>query len=112
MTVPDKGVVMDATPFRSVVGSLAYLVSGSCPDLAFVVNYLARHSMAPTAAHWEMSDCVVGYLLKTRKNGVMLRPGDLLLNLWSDAGWGSKLEHSQSGFILKLGDAPILWASK
>ncbi|MBW0468286.1 hypothetical protein O181_008001 [Austropuccinia psidii MF-1] len=111
-TVPDKGVVMDATPFRLVVGSLAYLVSGSHPDLAFTVNYLARHSMAPTAAHWEMLDHVVGYLLKTWKNGAVLRPGDLLLNLWSDAGWGGKLEHSQSGFILKLGDAPILWASK
>ncbi|MBW0494725.1 hypothetical protein O181_034440 [Austropuccinia psidii MF-1] len=108
----DKGVVMHATPFRSVVGSLTYLVSGSCPDLAFVVNYLARHSMAPMAAHWEILDHVVGYLLKTWKNGVVLCPGDLSLNLWSDAGWGGELECSQSGFILKLSDVPILWASK
>ncbi|MBW0481588.1 hypothetical protein O181_021303 [Austropuccinia psidii MF-1] len=48
------GLIMDATPFRSVIGSLAYLVSGSRPDLAFAVNYLARHSMAPTATHWDI----------------------------------------------------------
>ncbi|MBW0527045.1 hypothetical protein O181_066760 [Austropuccinia psidii MF-1] len=32
---------LDATPFRLVIGSLAYLVSGSMPDLEFAVNYLA-----------------------------------------------------------------------
>ncbi|MBW0545563.1 hypothetical protein O181_085278 [Austropuccinia psidii MF-1] len=106
-TVTDKGVVMDATPFSSVVGSLAYLVSRCCPDLAFAVNYLARHSMAPTVAHWEMLDCVVGYLLKTQKSGIVLRLGILLLNMWDD-----ELEQSQSGLMLKLGDAPIMWESK
>ncbi|MBW0480555.1 hypothetical protein O181_020270 [Austropuccinia psidii MF-1] len=59
-----KDAIMDATPFRLVVGSLAYLVSGSHPDLAFVVNYLAWNSMLPTAQHWGILDHVMGYLLK------------------------------------------------
>ncbi|MBW0480554.1 hypothetical protein O181_020269 [Austropuccinia psidii MF-1] len=42
----------------------------------------------------------------------MLWPDNISLNLWSNAGWGGNLEHSQSGFILKLGNAPILWTSK
>ncbi|MBW0508781.1 hypothetical protein O181_048496 [Austropuccinia psidii MF-1] len=42
----------------------------------------------------------------------MLRPRNISLNLWSNAGWGGDLERSQSGFILKLGDAPILWTLK
>ncbi|MBW0524131.1 hypothetical protein O181_063846 [Austropuccinia psidii MF-1] len=109
---PQDTETMDATPFRSIIGLLAYLVSGSCPDLAFAVNYLARHSMGPTATHWEMLDHVVGYLLKTRDRGLRLRPGGISLSLWSDAGWGGDLERSQTGFILKLSDAPILWASK
>ncbi|MBW0556429.1 hypothetical protein O181_096144 [Austropuccinia psidii MF-1] len=109
--LPDEAT-LDPTPFRSVIGSLAYLVSGSRPDLAFAVNYLARHSMGPTAAHWEMLDHVIGYLLKTRDRGINLRPGTLSLNLWNDAGWGGDLERSQTGFMVKLGDAPILWGSK
>ncbi|MBW0532581.1 hypothetical protein O181_072296 [Austropuccinia psidii MF-1] len=112
MTSSVKGVVMDARPFRLVVGSLAYLVSGLRPDLAFAVNYQARHSTALKAAHWAILDHLVGYLLKTRGHGIILRPGECALNLWSDAGWGGKLERSQLGFMLKLGNAPILWNSK
>ncbi|MBW0526746.1 hypothetical protein O181_066461 [Austropuccinia psidii MF-1] len=62
--VPDEAI-LDPTPFRSVIGSLAYLVCGSRPDLSFAVNYLSFHSMGPTAAHWDLLDHVIGYLLKT-----------------------------------------------
>ncbi|MBW0579850.1 hypothetical protein O181_119565 [Austropuccinia psidii MF-1] len=57
--LPDEAT-LDPTPFQSVIGSLAYLVSGSRPDLAFAVNYLARHSMGPTATHWGLLDHVLG----------------------------------------------------
>ncbi|MBW0514299.1 hypothetical protein O181_054014 [Austropuccinia psidii MF-1] len=98
---------VDTTPFQSVIGSLAYLVSGSRPDLAFAVNYLTRHSMGPTPAHWDLLDHVVGYLRKTRDQGICLCPGNISLNLW-----GGDLERSQTGFVLKLGNTPILWGSK
>ncbi|MBW0554776.1 hypothetical protein O181_094491 [Austropuccinia psidii MF-1] len=81
---------LDATPFWLVIGSLAYLVSGSRPDLAFAVNYLASHSstLGP------------------------IRPCGTSLNLWRDTGWSGDLECLQTGFVLKLGDAPVLWGSK
>ncbi|MBW0504804.1 hypothetical protein O181_044519 [Austropuccinia psidii MF-1] len=107
-----EGVIMDAMPFRSVIESLTYLVSGSHLDLAFAVNYLARHSMAPMATHWDVLDHLVGYLLKMRGHRIILRPGECALNLWSDAGWGGELERSQSAFMLKPGDTPILRGSK
>ncbi|MBW0475028.1 hypothetical protein O181_014743 [Austropuccinia psidii MF-1] len=94
------------------LGSLAYLVSGSRPDLAFAVNYISRHSMKPEAKHWLLLDLVVGYLFKTHTHRIRLRPVTLTLSLWSDAGSGEDLERSQSSFILKLGDAPIHWSSK
>ncbi|MBW0557876.1 hypothetical protein O181_097591 [Austropuccinia psidii MF-1] len=95
-------------PYRSVVGSLAYLVSVSRPDLAFAVNYLARHSMKASVKHWHLLDHMVGYLLKTRTHGMCLGPASLSLSLWSDVGWGGDLERSPSGFILKLGDSVSL----
>ncbi|MBW0537021.1 hypothetical protein O181_076736 [Austropuccinia psidii MF-1] len=98
---------LDPTPFRLVIGLLEYLVSGMRPDLAFAVNYLAHHSIAPTTEHWELLDHVVGYLLKTCDQGVRICLEKLSLNLW-----GGDLECSQTGFIIKLGEAPILWASK
>ncbi|MBW0492025.1 hypothetical protein O181_031740 [Austropuccinia psidii MF-1] len=103
-----EGETLDATPFHSDIGSLAYLVSRVRPDLAFVVNYLDQHSMAPTKAHW----CIVGYLLSTQHHRLVMQPGKLSLNLWSDTGWGGDLKRSQTGFMLKLGHTPILWSSK
>ncbi|MBW0482983.1 hypothetical protein O181_022698 [Austropuccinia psidii MF-1] len=103
---------VDTAPFRSVIGSLAYLVSGSRPDLAFVVNYLAHHSMGPTPALWDLLDHMVCYLPKTCDRGIHLCPGNISLNLWSNAGWGGDLECSQMGFVLRLGNTPILWGSK
>ncbi|MBW0481816.1 hypothetical protein O181_021531 [Austropuccinia psidii MF-1] len=104
--------ILDPTPFWSVIGSLAYLVGGLRPDLAFAVNYLAHHSMGPTEAHWELLDHIIGYLLKTCNHGIHLFPGTLSLDLWSNAGWGGDLERSKTGFMIKLGNTPILWGSK
>ncbi|MBW0529719.1 hypothetical protein O181_069434 [Austropuccinia psidii MF-1] len=72
ITLSPNDAVLDATPFCLVVGLLAYLVSGSHPDLAFAVNYLARHSMSPTAQHWGILDHVMGYLLKMQLHQLML----------------------------------------
>ncbi|MBW0539461.1 hypothetical protein O181_079176 [Austropuccinia psidii MF-1] len=65
------------------IGSLAYLVSGSLPDLAFMVNYLALHSMTMTNAHWDILDHVVGYLFNTQDHWLIMWPGKVSLNLWS-----------------------------
>ncbi|MBW0515777.1 hypothetical protein O181_055492 [Austropuccinia psidii MF-1] len=96
----EQEAVMEAMPFRLVIGFLAYLVSELRPDLA-------RHSTAPTGTHWTMLDHIVVYLLKTQGHGIVLCPRDCSLNLWS-----GELERSHLGFMLKLGEAPILWGSK
>ncbi|MBW0467662.1 hypothetical protein O181_007377 [Austropuccinia psidii MF-1] len=59
-----------------------------------------------------MLDHNVGYLLKTCHHQLKLWPEKVSLNLWSNAGWGGDLEQSQTGFMLKLGNAPILWCLK
>ncbi|MBW0555013.1 hypothetical protein O181_094728 [Austropuccinia psidii MF-1] len=48
----------------------------------------------------------------TCDNGIWLHLGNLSLSLWSNAGWGGDLERLQTGFIIKLGNTPIIWGSK
>ncbi|MBW0537405.1 hypothetical protein O181_077120 [Austropuccinia psidii MF-1] len=62
--------------------------------------------------HWCILDHVVGYFLKTQHHQLVIQPGKVSLNLWSDTGWGGDFKQSQTCFMLKLGDAPILWSSK
>ncbi|MBW0462102.1 hypothetical protein O181_001817 [Austropuccinia psidii MF-1] len=90
MTSGDQEVIMDTTPLRSVVGSLAYLVSGLRPDLAFAVNYLARHSTAPMATHWTIlwdtcsrhGDTVLSYI------------GGSVLSTYGVASWSNPSQAS------------------
>ncbi|MBW0531685.1 hypothetical protein O181_071400 [Austropuccinia psidii MF-1] len=110
--LPEGSSELDPTPFRSFIGSLAYLVSSSRPYLAFAGNYLAQNSVEATKAHWEPLDNVIGYLLKTWGHSLCLCPGKLPLSLWGNAGWGGYLKQSQTGFILEFWNAPIPWGSK
>ncbi|MBW0494714.1 hypothetical protein O181_034429 [Austropuccinia psidii MF-1] len=92
MSLDEQEAVVEATPFRSIIGSLAYLVSGSRLDLAFAVNYLARHLTVPTGTHW------------TIFWGICSRPGDTGL-LSQPVGWRAGAISVR--FMLKLGDTPF-----
>jgi hypothetical protein len=39
-------------PYLRGIGVVMYLVNNTTPDIAFIVNFLARHSAAPTMHHW------------------------------------------------------------
>ncbi|MBW0498328.1 hypothetical protein O181_038043 [Austropuccinia psidii MF-1] len=105
-----KPLVVNATLYCSVIGSLSYLVSGSRPDLAYAVNLLTQHSVGPTENHWLLLDHLVGYLLKTWHMGMTLRPRTLSLNLWSDMGWGGILNAHIPVLSSKLATHPYYGA--
>jgi hypothetical protein len=39
-------------PYLSAIRELMYLTNNTGPDVAFVINCLARHSVALTMRHW------------------------------------------------------------
>jgi hypothetical protein len=39
-------------PYLSAIRALMYLANNTRPDIAFIVNLLARYSVAPTMRHW------------------------------------------------------------
>lgn len=63
-------VAVDASKYLSIIGSLSYLAVGTRPDLAFTVNYLARFSSCPQAAHWTAIKHLLRYLNSTREDGI------------------------------------------
>ena len=52
-------------PYLSAIGALMYLANTTRPDIAFVVNLLARYSSAPTRRHWNGIKHILRYLKGT-----------------------------------------------
>ncbi|KAI5675212.1 hypothetical protein M9H77_06162 [Catharanthus roseus] len=52
-------------PYLSAIGALMYLANNTRPDIAFVVNLLARFSSSPTQRHWNGVKHVFRYFQRT-----------------------------------------------
>jgi hypothetical protein len=109
--------------YSSVVGMMMYLSSNSRPDIAFAVHQCARFTHCPKRSHEQGLKRIARYLKATRTRGMVFKPcKDLNLDLYADADfaglWNAEDPHdpicvkSRSGFILTLGEVPILWGSK
>ena len=63
--------VVDATEYRSVVGSLRYLIN-TRPDLAYSVGYVSRFMEAPTMENWTAVKHILRYIKGTTNFGISL----------------------------------------
>ncbi|XP_062213730.1 secreted RxLR effector protein 161-like [Phragmites australis] len=54
---------VDATEYRSIIGSLRYLVH-SCPDLAFSVRYMSQFMENPTVGHHAAMKRILRYVTR------------------------------------------------
>ena len=53
--------------YQLVIGSLLYLMLGTCPDLAFAVTQMAKFAHNPSEEHLLKSKHILRYLAGTRK---------------------------------------------
>jgi hypothetical protein len=56
---------MARTPYRSLVGSLMYLSTGTCPGISYAIQQLCKFLDSYGPAHWEAAKQVVRYLKGT-----------------------------------------------
>ena len=77
--------------YLTVIGSLMYLMLGTCPDLAFSVGTLSRFSASPKTCHWEAAKCVLRYVRATTDMELQYNGNDVSMDMdfhgYSDAGW-------------------------
>ena len=57
-------------PYLSAIGALMYLANYTRPDIAFLVNLLARYRSAPTKRHWNEIKHLLRYLSETCDMGL------------------------------------------
>ena len=102
-------------PFRSVIGSVMYMMIGSRPDLSFAIGKLSQHLEKPLQEHWLAAKRLLRYISGTRHYGIMLGvEQNFSLVGFSDSDWAGCPESrkSTSGFVFTLAGGAISWKSK
>ncbi|CAM9862940.1 unnamed protein product, partial [Heterosigma akashiwo] len=96
-----------------MVGTLAWVANWTRPELAFTVHKLQRSQCNPEPKHFEAAERAFRYL-KGTQSGRLRLGGDLVLSAFADADFCSDRADGKlvSGYVLLLGDAPIVWASR
>jgi hypothetical protein len=106
--------LVDPTEFRSVVGSLRYLVNTRL-DLVFAVGYVSRLLAEPLADHMVAVKNILRYLAGAVNWGLQLkkRCSKVMLMGYSDSDYvgdvGSR--KSTTGVLFFLNRSPISWQS-
>lgn len=111
-----KDQKVDSTYFRSLVGSLRYLVN-TRPDLAFSVGIVSRFMEEPTVHHMNAIRQILRYLRGTINYGCHYRKGvegEPRLLGYSDSDLAGDIEDrkSTSGTVFFLGSNLVTWASQ
>ena len=106
---------VDTTLYRSIVGSLRYLLH-TRPDLAFSVGMVSRYMEKPTTEHMAAVKHILRYVKGTLNLGCVYekKEGSLELIGYSDSDLAGDTndKKSTSGLIFFLGSNPISWCSQ
>jgi len=114
LDLDEKGVSVDQTKYRGLIGSLLYLTA-SHPDIMFSVCMCARFQSNPKESHFKGGKRILKYLKGTINVGLWYpRGASLSLIRYSDSDFaGCKLDRkSTSGTCHLLGASLISWHSK
>eukprot|EP00924_Labyrinthula_sp_SR-Ha-C_P007791 snap_masked-scaffold_28-processed-gene-3.38-mRNA-1 protein AED:1.00 eAED:1.00 QI:0/0/0/0/1/1/2/0/201 len=109
--LPD-GNEIELRALQKLVGELSYVSNNGRPDIAFPVNFIARHVQYKKLGLFRMGRKILRYLINTKNMAIMIKRSEsLTLTAFSDAAFADCLEDkfkSSSGFVILLGSVPIV----
>lgn len=116
LTKSSKAPEVDHTQYRSVVGSLRYLVH-TRPDICYAVGYVSRFMERPTTDHMAAIKHILRYVKGTLSLGCFFEKGagenpQLLGYCDSDLAGDVDDRKSTTGMIFFLGGSPITWVTQ
>jgi hypothetical protein len=111
-----KGSSVDATQYRSIVGSLRYLIH-TRPDITYSVGIVSRFMENPTSEHLAAVKHILRYVSGTLNLGLRYRrekEGNLRLIGYSDSDMAGDVDDrkSTSGVLFYLGSSPVSWLTR
>jgi hypothetical protein len=112
----DENFLETNNEYRKIIGMLLYVSTNTRPDIAAAVGILAQKVAKPR--YLDMTECrrVIKYLLKTRKQSILLGSHEQQLPLvaYTDANWAEDrlTRKSTSGVLCKVFNSTVSWSSR
>jgi len=110
-----KEYVSGNIPYRSAVGSLMYLSTGTRPDIAYAVSVVSQKLDCATMEDWNKVKRILKYLKGSVNKGILFRSnGPKKVTAFSDADYAQdvKTRRSTTGVICKFADGAVAWFSQ
>ena len=110
----DGSKEVDASIYRSLVGSLLYLTA-TRPDIMYATSLLSRYMHKPSQTHFGAAKRVLRYIQGTSDFGIMYKKNvEIKLLGFCDSDWVGSIDdmRSTSGYVFSLGSGAVSWASK
>ncbi|MBW0536379.1 hypothetical protein O181_076094 [Austropuccinia psidii MF-1] len=101
--------------YRSAVGSINYLSTGTRPDISHAVSSLSQFLERPGYSHWQAFLHVLRYLKGTSDVGLVYSKSSLSgIEAYSDADWGNCVgtRRSVTGFLAIFNGNLVLWKTR
>jgi len=117
----------DEKEYRTMIGSLMYLMFCTRPDMAFAVGALSRYNNTPKSSHMLAAKHLLRYVKKTSHISLTLGPfvtKDLYPVLYCDGDWAGDVDtrNSPGGYVCVLTEdnplreeprrSAVSWSSK
>ncbi|XP_057249968.1 uncharacterized mitochondrial protein AtMg00810-like [Beta vulgaris subsp. vulgaris] len=105
---------VDASIYRSLVGSLIYLTH-TRPDIIHAVSIVSRFMSEPSKAHLAAAKRILRYVKGTKSYGILYETEENhKLTGYTDSDWAGSIDDrkSTSGYVFQLGTKAISLSSK
>ncbi|GJS23703.1 zinc finger, CCHC-type containing protein [Tanacetum coccineum] len=110
----EDGNSVDATYYRSLIGSLRYLLH-TRPDLSYAVGLLSRFMQDPKEIHLKAVKQVIRYIKGTKEHGIIYKKeGGCKITGYSDSSYGINTDQGKgtTGIVFYFGESPITWCTQ
>jgi hypothetical protein len=109
----DETETITGFPYREMVGSIMYAMTGTRPDLAAAVSIVSKYLDKHTKTHCEMVKHIYQYLKKNNHNSLYYPAGgEVILKGYVDSSYANDVNYqSRGGYCFTVGDCIVSWYS-
>nr|GEV95975.1 ribonuclease H-like domain, reverse transcriptase, RNA-dependent DNA polymerase [Tanacetum cinerariifolium] len=110
----EDGNSVDATYYRSLIGSLRYLLH-TRPDLSYSVGLLSKFIEDPKDHHVKAVKQVIRYIKGTKEHGIIYKKeGGCKITGYSDSSYGINTDQGKgtTGIVFYFEESPITWCTQ